>query len=1695
MLLTTFAPMIRKLLSILTLCICCQSLPAENKQVRLDESEPGNSNGLIIEYQDDTQIRLSANFGAISLNDIESPKGEFCELTIDGTYETGAEGEPKLPAARKLLQLPHGAVPSIVVNCSDTAFFPLADLGISNKIVPHQPSVSKSDETADFKHKKRIYRRNRFTDQKLVTLTKIGTMHGSDLYQIAVNPVKYNPKQNAIMVMNNIGIEISFNGSGAKANESTYNQTNTSAAAQMKASKNAVTDLTKYPVKYLIITDTAFVDALADFIKWKRQKGFEVIVGTTDIIGKSSAAIKDWITAQYNASTADSPAPSFLLLAADTDKVPTSEKGEATGYGTDLYYACMDGDDDIIPDIYYGRFSARSAAQMKAIADKTIAYEKYQFEDPTYLSKASLIAGYDGSYRSAVGIPTLTYITQNRINAANGFQQVNKFTTKYTGCYDDSTVSVGLMTYTAHGSTTSWVDPELSQSKVRGFGNSGKTPFVIANCCLSGCITTEECLGETWIRKENGGAVAYIGSSPKTYWQEDFYWAVGAHNYKSGICPDTSQTSMGAFDAPFISDFLCGDALLFAGNLAVTEAHDNNYPSKVSTRYYWEGYNFLGDPSLLVYFGEGKENAVSHENFLPMHYNQFTVNAKSGSYVALSRNGTLLSAALVAKGESNVTLQLPDIAELGDLDIVVTKAQYKPYFGKVTVIMPDKSYLTTASATISDNNILNGSKLSLDIVVCNVGQQSSKMPQINISSKSPFIKSISLNDLNLKTLGSNESDTLKNICSIELQNGIADQTSIPLEIAITEDGRTTKNTFSFKVNAPKLAFGKELTINNQSQSFNPGDTVDVSISLSNIGHAKLESAIVSLQIVDCEYISAIGCEQEISNLQADSTIICNFKLTASAFTPMMTSAKIRITAIEPDIQLTDSAEYTLNVGQLAENIIGTSTSHTEWYPFNNYYKYGKTQILYTADDIGNSPVKINELALSIAYTIDPTKFDGYKDFKIKIKPVDLANFDNISDYVDMSDAQIVYSRETQTVDRKGLQTFVFDSSFIYDGTSNLVVDMTWGKNESIVSKENRTKLYCHTTASKTVAYDSEDEEEEIYLYKVTAYRPNTVFRYQKPKLILFRFADASDKPLINKQITIDSESFTTDSTGIVGLTTYDILYNRDFKIEVDNFGTRHQRVTSTSDTTLVNITLDSDLMHIVYFHVTDSATHENICNAAINIDESVIYTDSIGTASTHPMFGGSIPFTVEATNYFSQSGLLEIESDTSFNIQLTKYPKVTVRTLVGSDFADNVAVTLDSITILTSNGIATFENTACCNHTLNISYSGYYNINCELKIGRTNIDTTFQLQRIPTIKLMVYGDSLPLKNAKITINDHNLLTDSTGAVSLTAIAHNLTHNITIEHADFFSQNISLEHIESDTAISVNLNSLRYPIQFYLHNQNSPLQGIAVELDNQSATTDTLGLATINAKPTESAQYKISLTPEIVLNGTIAVNKNVALINIDLANIDTTHFAHHQLDTIPNDTMQTVPHDTTIVVPPQDTTHHDTTLVVNTYKIEFYISDNTAPISDVTIVLNNKLQMTDNRGMVVFEEVTEGKLVNYIVAKEDYTSTDGKNEISDMFTCKSDTTIHLILNKIQPPSTAIETVEVPDIAFYPNPSDGLLHIQGHEGQQFALCDINGRCLKTVTVSGGQIDLRPIPAGIYTLTTNIGCKPVSFTIIIK
>lgn len=1721
--------MIRRLLSALFLSVCCLCVSAQDKHIVLDKTGSNYHKPLTINRFDSKGISISAKFDTIAFSDAKTLKGDFCELQIEGAYRTGAIGEPQLPAMRKLVKIPHGTTFKVDIKCTDTAVYSLADIGIEKKITPRQPSQSKSDTRTKYKHKKRSYRRNYFTEQQLVSVTKVGTMRDADYYQIAVNPVRYNPKQNKIELFNNIDIDIHFEGNASKSDANTLSPYFDNSKS---GSDTTYTDLTKYPVKYLIITDTAYLNALQDFIFWKRQKGFDVVVATTDKIGKTSAAIKSWVASQYNAATEDSPAPSFLLLAADTDKIPCSETGESSGKGTDLYYACMDGADDIIPDIYYGRFSARTAEQMKAIADKTIAYEKFQFADSSYLGKATLIAGYDGNYRSSIGIPTVNYLTKYRINANNGYSTVNPFTSSYSNCYADTSISVGLVTYTAHGTSTTWMNPELTQSKVNSFSNAGKFPFVIANCCYSGNIVTSECLGETWLRKKNGGAVAYIGSSPQTWWHEDFYWAVGAHNYKSGVCPDTSATTIGAFDAPFVSDFNCGDALVFAGNLAVAEAHDNNYPDNVSTRYYWEAYNYLGDPSLLVYFGMPQANSVSHELALPIGIQSVTVNALEGSYIAISKDSVLLGAAVVKRGQTSATISIPAVNEPGQLNVVVTKAQRKPYFGKITLIVPNKPFLVMSGASTS--TLDNDSTRMLNIALQNLGNVAAENVRINsITSTSSYVKSITPINYTVGELQYQTPDTIA-ACQIALRKNIPDQTVIPFVINVS-DNETFVFNYRLTIDAPNIHFNPNITVSG-GNTFMPGDTVDLGITITNNGHTTLTPSTITIAASSNQpFIHILNSSCNIDTLAVNESATCFFKVYADTDTDLMSDFYFDVAISNADASYRSSNGYAITIGEPLSLQVGNGNNSPNDYPFNNYYECSITNILYTTNDLGDKPLKIKSIGFDISQATPASEhFGGYLNFTIKAKPVSNSA---LSSFVNMDDAETIYTKDNVKLPTTPEHiTFELDKDYNYDGKTNFVIEIKWGDNGYYASSGNRTKVWSHTTPTNTVAYGIEDNWSEFDFDGNKSIRPNTTFGYVPcNKMLIFNVKDTDNHPVADAEINLMGEILKTDANGIVNYLYFNRIYNKDCSVSADGYYNRNININTTGDTTNVNITLTPLPKRTITIHLTDYITGADITGATVSIGWATASTNSLGIA-TLTVTQNTHVLTINSEEYITVSETIDVVSDNTLTIKMRQKPSLTIRTLFQDSLVGNTSVIIAGDTLKTNtNGYVRIEHIDPGEYPIILSHNSYAIANHTIKIDNRNIDTTFTLKGLPNLTFTIYADNRLASNILVTLDDRVQLTDSNGVATFAHVRTG-SHTYSISGNMITTVTGTITTSFTNTNITKRLERQRSTLVFNVKDNGIPVENISVIVYGQTVRTDNFGTAMFKQiVPTESLTYTITNNNAFSMNGITAVDRDSVFINIDIAKdlvdikffvFDINHspiakanvkfngktIATNQNGTaLFNNVRKGSVLDYTVSMDKYDKANGsitcDSSFMVNIMlqqqgevqpkpiacKIAFCISNDTAPINDVSVIMNNIEKLTDNSGFAVFED-TAGTVVNYIVSKENYQSINGEARIIGSFTCNSDTTINISLSEL-PPISAITSTEAPIFTIYPNPSDGLLHIQDYEGQEFMLCDMNGRRLKTITVECGQIDLRPISSGIYMLTTNISGKLVSCTIIIR
>lgn len=1235
-------------------------------------------NGIRIQENTNEKLELTINYAGIDQQVVNTQKGEFAQLVLQGSYRTGEVGKPQLPSTKKLIQVPMGADVEFSVESYDMAEYDLKDYGIDKKLIPFQPSYPKSVDpsTQEFIYKQEAYEQDAYAEMELVQLQSIGVMRGLNLAQITVNPVRYNPVKNSIKVFNNVRVTVSFkNGDAAKTKSikaktsspyfnAVYNLiVNTNSGQKDNFDDNP--DHTKYPVKYLIVTAPEFEEQLADFVDWKTKKGFEVIMVTTDDIGGSSAEIKAWIHGQYAAGTESDPAPTFFLLVGDTDQIPASQTGESSNKATDLYYACVDGEGDIMPDMYYGRFSAQTSEQLQNMLDKVLMYEKYEMSDPSYLNDITLIAGADGTWNPDVGQPTINYGTENYFNADHGFATVNAYLSSYSGCYDPDRIRVGMINYTAHCDVTSWADPELTISDVNSFTNSEKYPLAIGNCCLAADFGSSECIGEAWMRKADAGAVAYIGSSPSSYWYEDYYWSVGAHPYVAGTHPTFEGSTLGAYDAPYVSDYLCVDAMLFVGNLAVTEAHDQGYDSSVDTKYYWEAYNCLSDPSLFIYLTEGDDNTVTHLPTVPIGVSEYEVSAEPGSYVAISKDGILHGAAIVPES-GTVIVEIEPITSGGDANIVVTKSQYKPYQITVPAAALDGPYLAVDAFNVVDGSgndmVEPGEQFNINLSLKNVGSDISQEITASITSSDPYIESFQNNiDISFPNIPVDGTAEVTGQFNVVVKDSIPDQHVMEFAITMTDNSVETKKVYettkTVTLNAPVLELSDLLVMDdsdgNNNGLLDPGETATLKVSISNVGHSQVSTTTYLSFSTKNPFLSILTNKDVLGYIQPEGSATAEFTVEADANTPQGTTVDVTVNAEGGETPLyLDEKQYEVVIGQVPEVIIGEGTAEAETYPLNNYYKNNKTQLLYRADEIGPGSKVITDMAFDISSATSASDDLDLANFNIRMM---LTDAESLSGYVDMSEADIVFSEAPYIMTgNTGWETFVFEEPFAYDGTSNLLIEVVWGANDDFCSSSDRTKVYTSTTDVNTVAYGYSDSETPPSLSGTSAARPNLKMHVGQAHTLNFVVseADAAEPIYIeNATIVIENKEVVTDAEGKAKFVYASQQYGLNYTITALGYYQGTGTVDLDAESVTENVELTLKPRYDITFEVQSNG--QAVADASVNFNDEVKSTDANGLVTfTEVIENDGYEYTVSKANYVTAEGLVNADSDKTINVVL-----------------------------------------------------------------------------------------------------------------------------------------------------------------------------------------------------------------------------------------------------------------------------------------------------------------------------------------------------------------------------------------------------------------------------------------------------------
>ena len=363
------------------------------------------------------------------VNNISSEKKKvqldtYYRLAIDGFARGLNIGNPDLPVLRKIIELPINSNCSFDIKDAEIIEINLADFGIKNKILPVQPPADKSKTNYDFVINNKTYQNNAWYSEEFVSVNHQGVLHGTNIALLNIAPIQYNPIKNTLKIYKKFTLTIHFNNEDItktlelKKKDNNPLFANTSSYIFNNKSTTYKDAIVKAPVKYVIVADPIFHDALQPFIAWKTLKGFNVIEAYTDnpLVGTTTTSIKNYLQTLYDNGTAQDPSPSYILLVGDVNLVPAFN-GTSGSHVTDLYYAEYTG--DIYPEIYYGRFSARNVDELSPQISKTIEYEKFLMPDPSFLSKVVMIAGVDGSYSQIHGNGQINYGIENYFNPTN----------------------------------------------------------------------------------------------------------------------------------------------------------------------------------------------------------------------------------------------------------------------------------------------------------------------------------------------------------------------------------------------------------------------------------------------------------------------------------------------------------------------------------------------------------------------------------------------------------------------------------------------------------------------------------------------------------------------------------------------------------------------------------------------------------------------------------------------------------------------------------------------------------------------------------------------------------------------------------------------------------------------------------------------------------------------------------------------------------------------------------------------------------------------------------------------------------------------------------------------------------------------------------------------------------------------------
>jgi hypothetical protein len=884
------------LLSLITVSLSFGSM---NAQQSVELANTGITRIEVLGEQDGVVV-LKATMGELRQQQVSTPQGTALIPVLGKGTPLLERGFPDLPKLTASVIIPdHG---TSAVEVVDARYVDYQDVSVA----PSKGNLYRNIDPATIPYTYApAYQQDAFFPATPAAVRSPFILRDHRGLTVVFHPVQYNPVTRVLRVYQDITVEVRTTGSGGintleRADDPTRIPSEFLHTYDRHFLNHGADGSRYTPVsdegKLLIVCHPAYVQQMAPFVAWKKQKGIATELVTFASVGTTAQQLKDFVANYYASNEL-----TFLLIVGDFEHIPAFE----TSYGfSDNAFGYILGD-DAYPEVIVGRFSAETQGQVTTMVNRTLAYEKFAQTDngnggAGWYARAMGIASEEGD---GYGHNGLIDYEHSRIIG----EKLMSFTyTSYAEMYEGSqggtdapehptyqmvaqAVDQGLsfVNYTGHGSMNQCGTSGFSNTDADNLVNVGKYPFWVAVACQNGVFFGGTCIAESMARAEHNGqpagSIGFYGATINQSWAPPMSGQMEMTDILTRSYADNIQRSIGGI-----------------GVNGIMKTLDDYGDGGVDIMDTWV---LFGDPTAYMRTANPATLAVNHAMSTPLVTQQIAFSSPTpDAFVALTVNGEIIGTGYMVGG--SVTIDIAPLTSLDPIVVTGTAFNHTSYLGDIAVVPAEGPFVSSNVHVVNDllannNQMLDYNEAALlNVSLANLGLSTANGVEATLSTSSPYI-TITDNHHVWGDITNGNALLQSGAYAVQVADDVPDQQVAVFTLTITDtDGNTWTSSFSLLVNAPVLSCGSfdiDDSAGNGNGRLESGETATLRFELSNTGHADANEILAQLNNVGA-YLNMLDPNVQLSQLNAGQSLVVQMVVTVADQIPAGSTVSLEFEA-------------------------------------------------------------------------------------------------------------------------------------------------------------------------------------------------------------------------------------------------------------------------------------------------------------------------------------------------------------------------------------------------------------------------------------------------------------------------------------------------------------------------------------------------------------------------------------------------------------------------------------------------------------------------------------------------------------------------------------------------------------------------------------------------------------------------------